>query len=235
MPRLKIMPTAMSRLTGGIGGRGPGESKLEINRRRAQERLARVERDLKKLSKNRSLRRQRRQRNRVPGCSIVGYTNAGKSTLLNQLTRSDVLVEDKLFATLDPTSRRFRFPREREILMTDTVGFIEDLPKTLVQAFKATLEELEEANLLLHVLDASDSNAEANKAAVERVLTDLSLEDTPTLLVWNKADAADPDVVAGLVGTWGGLAVSALKRDGLDGLLDRIERDLFRAKGRAEA
>jgi GTP-binding protein HflX len=233
MPRLAIMPTAMSRLTGGIGGTGPGETKLEINNRRARERVTRLERELEKLGENRALRRRRREQSRVPVVSIVGYTNAGKSTLLNRITASKVLVEDKLFATLDPTSRRFRFPEEREILLTDTVGFIEDLPKTLVQAFKATLEELEEADLLLHVLDSADPDVEHHRASVEAVLADLGLQERSTLLVWNKADQADPVRLRELVERCGGQPVCAVTGEGLASLLERIERTLFRDQAAA--
>jgi len=234
MPRLAIMTTAMSRLTGGIGGRGPGETKLEINRRRAGERVTRLERELDRLGKNRALRRGKRTRAGIPVVSIVGYTNAGKSTLLNKITNSQVLVEDKLFATLDPTSRRLRFPEEREIVVTDTVGFIHDLPDTLVRAFKATLEELEEADLLVHVLDASDPWVERHLTAVNAILKDLSLEDRPLLLVWNKADAADAQRLRDLQHHNGGIAVSALEGLGLDTLLLKMEQLLFRAS-RAEA
>jgi GTP-binding protein HflX len=233
MPRLAIMPTAMSRLTGGIGGRGPGESKLEINKRRAQERLTRLELQLKKLSKNRATRRKKRKRAGLPVVSIVGYTNAGKSTLLNRVTKSNVLVENKLFATLDPTTRRFRFPEEKEIIVTDTVGFIEDLPKTLVSAFKATLEELEEADLLLHILDASDPGIEDHLVAVDTILADLGLADTPTLLVWNKADIALRETIADLIASHGGMAISAVTGDGCRELLDRIEYALFRSQREA--
>jgi GTP-binding protein HflX len=219
----------MSRLTGGIGGRGPGETKLEINKRRAQERLTSLERALKKLSKNRALRRQRRRKNQVPVCALVGYTNAGKSTLLNRLTHSKVLVEDKLFATLDPVSRRFRFPEEREILITDTVGFIEDLPKTLVRAFKATLEELEEADLLLHVVDASNGDVEHHIRAVEEVLLELNLEGHQLMLVWNKSDLADPTQLEQRLNVSGGHALSALTGEGTRALLDKVERALFRS------
>jgi len=232
MPRLAIMPTAMSRLTGGIGGRGPGETKLEINRRRAQERVTRLERQLRQLGKRRSTRRSKRQRSGIPVVSIVGYTNAGKSTLLNRMTHADVLAQDQLFATLDPTTRRMRFPEQREIILTDTVGFIQDLPKTLVSAFKATLEELEEADLLLHVLDASDPAVPHHKIAVDEVLADLGLQDTEQLLVWNKADAADAGFLHQLLADHGGRAVSALSGEGLDDLLDDVERRLFRQRAR---
>jgi GTPase len=229
MPRLAIMPTAMSRLTGGIGGRGPGETKLEINKRRAQERLTKLERDLKNLGKHRARGRARRKKLRLPVCSIVGYTNAGKSTLLNRMTCSDVLVQDQLFATLDPTSRRLRFPEEREIILTDTVGFIQDLPKTLIRAFKATLEELDEADLLLHVVDSSDPLVERNMAAVDTILRQLELGERRQLLVWNKADAIDADLLRRHLDGHGGLAVSALEGQGMTGLLERVERELFRS------
>jgi GTP-binding protein HflX len=241
MPRLAIMTTAMSRLTGGIGGRGPGETRLEINKRRAQERLTRLERDLDQVAAERALRRKRRKKSGIPVASIVGYTNAGKSTLLNRLTRSSILAEDKLFATLDPTSRRLRFPEQREMLVTDTVGFIQDLPDTLVRAFRATLEELEEADLLLHVADASDPEVDNQIAAVDAILRSLALGDAdpdpddddppreaiPHIRVWNKTDAADPQTVASLVERYGGVAVSAVTGDGLAELLDKIERTVF--------
>ncbi len=232
MPRLALMPTAMSRLTGGIGGRGPGETKLEINRRRAQDRLARLERQLKKLAKGRSTRRGRRKRGRVPIVSIVGYTNAGKSTLLNRLTHAKVLAENKLFATLDPTTRRLRFPEEREIIVTDTVGFIEDLPSTLVAAFRSTLEELEEADLLLHVLDVSDPSYRDHERAVHQVLDDLGLSDRPLMKVWNKADQISPIRLSAHLEEEDGLAVSALDGTGCDVLLEQMEQTLFTSSRR---
>ena len=234
MPRLAIMPTAMSRLTGGIGGRGPGETKQETNRRRAQERVTRVEQALKKLASNRAERRKQRQKNGIPQVSIVGYTNAGKSTLLNRLTKSEVVAENQLFATLDPTSRRYRFPQEREIIVTDTVGFIEDLPKTLVNAFKATLEELDTADLLLHILDANDPHVDHHKISVDAILNDLGLSEKPMVLVWNKADISDAIYLDELRRDHGGLAISAVTGEGCDRLLDHIERALFEAGHRVQ-
>lgn len=228
MPRLNLMNTAMSRLTGGIGGRGPGETKLEINRRRAHERLSRLERELKHLSQEREVRRRSRQRAEIPVVSLVGYTNAGKSTLLNALTRSAVRAEDRLFATLDPVSRRMRFPEEREIILTDTVGFIKDLPRDLFDAFKATLEEVEQSNLLVHVLDASEEEPETHMAAVELVLKELDVTETPRLLVWNKIDCVEPARVEQLLRTHGGLAISAATGNGLEGLLLDLERRLWK-------
>jgi GTPase len=228
-PRLAIMPTAMSRLTGGIGGRGPGETKLEINRRRADERETRLERELEKLARDRTTRRAQRQRVGLPQVSIVGYTNAGKSTLLNTMTRSAVDAEDKLFATLDPTSRRMRFPEEREVILTDTVGFIRNLPADLKQAFRSTLEEVNIADLVLHVADASSPELETHLREVELTLADLCPEPKPTLLVLNKIDAVDPALWPELRQRTGALLVSAVEGHGLDALVVELERRLFRA------
>jgi GTP-binding protein HflX len=192
LPRLHEKNTMMSRLTGGIGGRGPGETKLEENRRRARERINRLEREIEHYGHQRAGRRSKRGARGLPVVAIVGYTNAGKSTLLNTLTNSEVLAEDKLFATLDPTTRRLRFPREREIIIADTVGFIRDLPQDLAQAFRATLEELAEADLLLHLVDAADPDHENQIAAVEKILTDLGLAETPRIMVMNKLDLLPP-------------------------------------------
>jgi GTP-binding protein HflX len=226
-PRLAIMPTAMSRLTGGIGGRGPGETKLEINRRRADERLKRLEDELSRLARSRDLRRARRRRLRLPMASIVGYTNAGKSTLLNTVTKSDVDARDALFATLDPTSRRFRFPAEREIILTDTVGFIRRLPKDLVQAFRATLEEVVQADLLIHVVDASDPELFTHIEVVEEILRSLGVGERPSVLVLNKIDRVDPARWRALAEQTGGLPVSARDGLGLDRLMAEIEDTLF--------
>ena len=227
LPRLVQSDDSLSRLAGGIGGRGPGETKLEIDRRRARDRITYLEKRIEALSRERSVRRGQRSRRELPAISIVGYTNAGKSTLLNALTRSDVLVEDKLFATLDPTSRRLRFPEDREVILSDTVGFIRDLPKDLVAAFRATLEELDEADLLLHVVDAADPAREEQIRAVEDILGGLALGDKPRLLVWNKADRVDAAEIEALVARKGGVAISAAQQVGLEALLERARTLVF--------
>jgi GTP-binding protein HflX len=224
MPRLIGRGTAMSRLMGGIGGRGPGETKLEIDRRRIRERIARLEQQLANLARGRLQRRQRRIRAEVPIVSIVGYTNAGKSTLLNALTQSKVFTEDLLFATLDTSTRRLRFPMEREVIITDTVGFIRKLPKSLLGAFKATLEELEDADLLLHVVDLSNPRFEEHIKAVERILGELELDRIPRLLVFNKTDQVPPEEVAPLCRRFDAVPVSALDRRSFGGLLAELQR-----------
>ena len=223
LPRLRGRDDALSRLTGGIGGRGPGETKLEIDRRRLQERLHRLNRELEKVRAERKIRREGRKRHQLPILSIIGYTNAGKSTLFNALTHASVLAEDRLFATLDPTSRRLRFPREREVIITDTVGFIQDLPKNLLEAFKATLEELEEADLLLHVIDLSNPRFPEQMEAVDRVLASLELTDKPVLKIFNKIDLMPPELAALQVRIHQGVAISALDNQTLPPLIARLE------------
>lgn len=231
MPRLAQKDDSLSRLTGGIGGRGPGETKLEIGRRRAKERVAHLEAQLKKLARQRQLRRHKRTRIPIPTIAIVGYTNAGKSTLLNTLTGADVLAEDKLFATLDTRSRHLRVGwagyGDREVVITDTVGFIRSLPKPLFAAFRATFEEAADADLILHVVDADDDAKNEHIATTEKVLEDLELDDIPRVMVFNKIELLEkleqrilqkkhPDAVL----------VSALDRETTRPLVERIAREL---------
>ena len=230
LPRLTERDAGLSRLAGGIGGRGPGETVMEVGRRRIRDRIRALEKQVESLSHQRDLRRRRRRDEGIPVLSIIGYTNAGKSTLLNALTGSTVEAEDKLFMTLDPTSRRLRFPREGEVVVTDTVGFLADLPKDLVAAFRATLEELEDADLLLHVVDAADPRMEAKLEAVERILTELRLDGIPRLVVLNKADRLPPHQAEGLAKRYNGVAVSAIRRLGLAELIHAAEERLGRGK-----
>jgi GTP-binding protein HflX len=235
LPRLGQKDDSLSRLTGGIGGRGPGETKLEIGRRRARERIAKLESRLKKQAKQRRTRRQHRKRQGVPIVSIVGYTNAGKSTLLNTLTEAQVLAEDKLFATLDTRSRRLRFPEDREVVITDTVGFIRDLPKDLFAAFRATFEETADADLLLHVIDAADHDREQHIGTTEQLLTELGLHHIPRLIVYNKADLLDPSEHERLVnGRDDRVMISALDRESTTELLRKIAEQLHERWDEAE-
>jgi GTP-binding protein HflX len=226
LPRLAKKQSGLSRLTGGIGGQGPGETKLEIDRRRAKEKMQRLERELSRYAGERVLRRKTRNERDIPVVAIVGYTNAGKSTLLNRLTGADVYAADELFATLDPTSRRLRFPNEREIVLTDTVGFIRDLPKDLMAAFRATLEELSEADVLVHVVDAADPNRERHIAAVERIFGELELDKKPRVVVYNKVDKLPAEEALAL-GDDGVIGVSALDAETLRPLTARLERMLW--------
>ena len=227
LPRLaQAEDRSLSRLAGGIGGRGPGEQKLEVDRRRVRERISRLERELSTLRRQREARRRRRTRRELPILSIVGYTNAGKSTLLRSLTLADVVVANRMFATLDTTSRRLRFPREREVIVTDTVGFIRDLPADLVDAFRATLEEIADASLLLHVVDAAAPDVERRIAAVREVLESIQLGEVPELLVFNRIDLLPPGVGESLADRYDGIAVSALQGTGLRELLARADEML---------
>lgn len=227
LPRLVTKNTAMSRLTGGIGGRGPGETKLEINRRRVRDRITRLEKALKNVQKHRGQQRSRRQKRKLPVVSIIGYTNAGKSTLLNTLTRSEVNAENRLFATLDPSSRRLRFPKDIEVIITDTVGFIRDLPKELMVAFRATLEELENADLLLHVIDISNPRAERQVQSVNRILGELNLDRIPSIKVLNKMDQLPKDQLSAQMRRLNGIPICALDRTSLIPMLEAIESDLI--------
>jgi GTP-binding protein HflX len=227
LPRLTGKGTAMSRLMGGIGGRGPGEMKLEIDRRRVRDRIHLLEKELKSLSEARRQRRRKRQQQHIPIVSIIGYTNAGKSTLLNALTKSSVFVEDKVFATLDTASRRLRFPRERDVVVTDTVGFIRNLPKDLMSAFRATLEELEDADLLLHLVDASTPHFDQQIDSVEKILEELHLSEKKKLLVFNKIDKLDNEEAQNLALRYGAVAISALDASTFQPMLSAIEERVF--------
>jgi GTP-binding protein HflX len=224
LPRLVVKNTAMSRLTGGIGGRGPGETKLEINRRRARARITGLEKALFSVTKHRQQQKAKRHKKGLRVISIVGYTNAGKSTLLNTLTKSKVAAESRLFATLDPSSRRLRFPRDIEVIITDTVGFIKDLPHDLMVAFRATLEELEDADLMLHIIDISNPRYEEQIKSVEKILTELNLRNTATIRVLNKMDRVSPQTSIRLSRKLKGIAISARSKVTLLPLVDEMEK-----------
>ncbi len=223
LPRLITKNTAMSRLAGGIGGRGPGETKLEINRRRVRDRITRLRKDITKIRKQRGQQKAKRKRNNLPIISIVGYTNAGKSTLLNTLTQSDIIAADRLFATLDPSSRRLRFPMDTEVIITDTVGFIQNLPKELMEAFHATLEELKDADIILHVIDISNPRYRQQMESVEQILKKLDLDKIPTLYIFNKIDQLD---LENFDAPWllnQGIPISALEKRTLTALVKKLE------------
>jgi GTP-binding protein HflX len=234
LPRLVGHGESMSRLAGGIGGRGPGETQLEVDRRRVRERIRRLEDSLRTVAKQRATRRARRNREGLPIVSIVGYTNSGKSTLLNRLTSSEVRAEDKLFATLDPSSRRLRFPREREVIVTDTVGFIRELPPDLIAGFRATLEEIEDAHVLLHLADASNPGLEGHIGSVRDTLAELGLGRKPELLVLNKCDRLDPDHAKSLALRLSGVPISAVSGAGLESMMSRLEDALFASETPSE-
>ncbi|MBJ6727834.1 GTPase HflX [Geomesophilobacter sediminis] len=233
LPRLIGRGVQMSRLMGGIGGRGPGETKLEVDRRRIRDRIAHLERELKELSNGRYQRRQKRVKAGIPIVSIVGYTNAGKSTLLNTMTKSEVFTENLLFATLDTSSRRLRFPRDHEVIITDTVGFIRSLPKSLMGAFKATLEELKDADLLIHLVDCANPRFEEQIGQVDAILAELDLANKPRLLVFNKTDLL-PEMkknnmlsfmkVRQVGRKLGAISVSANDRKSLEPLLKELQQ-----------
>ncbi len=219
LPRLRGRGTQLSQQGGGLlGNRGPGETQLEVDRRRLVRRIHKLEADLRQIAHHRANQRKARKRSRIPTVAVVGYTNAGKSTLLNRLTDAGVLVEDRLFATLDATTRRLELPGGRNVLVTDTVGFVQKLPHQLVEAFKSTLEVVTEADLLLHVVDASAYDPDAQIEAVRAVLREIGAGDVPELLVWNKADRT-PEAGRRAEHHPGSVAISALTGDGIDRLL----------------
>jgi GTP-binding protein HflX len=227
LPRLRTKESGLSRLTGGIGTRGPGETTFEIQRRRVRERIHRLEAQIDSLLDGRRQKRALRERKDMPVISIVGYTNAGKTTLLNSLTGSQAFAADQPFATLDPMSRRLRFPEDREVIVTDTVGFIRHLPKELIAAFRATLEELRSADLLLHVVDVSHPHYEEQMATVEGLLKELGLEQTPVLIVFNKQDKVPLQLTQNLCRLYDAEAIAARDPASLRPLIERIQTILW--------
>lgn len=230
LPRLSGLGKSMSRLGGGIGTRGPGETKLESDRRHIRRRIDKLKQDLEQVRQVRAVQRRQRKKTELPMVAIVGYTNAGKSTLLNTLTGAGIEANDRLFDTLDPTTRKKRISDTQEILLSDTVGFIRKLPHHLVSAFKATLEELRYADLLLHVVDLSGAHWQEQMETVERVVAQLGAQDIPCVLVYNKADKCDPDVLQFTARQ--GVRLSAKTGEGIDRLLEAIETALGRGKHR---
>ncbi len=226
-PRLSHQGTAMSRLMGGIGGRGPGEMKLEIDRRRIRERIGRLEKEIKHLSALRGRKRELRRRRGVPVVALVGYTNVGKSTLFNLLSGANVATADAAFATLDPTNRRVRLPNGREVIFLDTVGFIRDLPADLLAAFRATLEEIREANVIVHVVDASHEDLSFQMESVQRLLVEMGYTGIPQICVLNKIDKLSELEVKLLAKKLDALALCALDKESSTGLLRRLETLLF--------
>ncbi|HEV2993629.1 MAG TPA: GTPase HflX [Acidimicrobiia bacterium] len=222
MPRLRGRGLTLSQQGGGIGTRGPGETQLEVDRRRIQRRITKLEQDLDRVGRNRATQRKARRRRAVPAIALVGYTNAGKSTLLNRVTDAHVRVEDRLFSTLDPTTRRLRLPGGETVLCSDTVGFVRRLPHELVEAFRSTLEEVTEADLILHVVDGAAPDAEGQIAAVREVLREIGAGDQPELLVVNKLDAMEPGRLRELSTGETTLGVSARTGEGIDKLLDAV-------------
>lgn len=229
LPYLSGKDDALSRLTGGIGGRGPGETKLEIDKRRISDRITFLKNKLKQAEKTRNIRRAKRNKKELPVISIIGYTNAGKSTLLNALTQSDVYADNLLFATLDTSSKRIRFPKEREVIITDTVGFIRDLPESLKGAFKSTLEELDEADMFLHVADISDKHFRKHIKSVEKTLEEMGMADKERILIFNKSDRLNDDEIYEYELEFPqGIFISALRKDTFSIMLNRIRYYFFK-------
>jgi GTP-binding protein HflX len=223
LPRLRGKGKALSQQAGGIGTRGPGETKLETDRRRILQRISKLERELKEAERHRATQRKARNKSEIPQVAIVGYTNAGKSTLLNALTEADVLVEDRLFATLDSTVRRLELPDHRPLLIADTVGFVRRLPHRLVEAFQSTLAEVTEATLLVHVVDGSDPDPTGQMAAVREVLHEIDAATIPELLVFNKSDQFPDNAKTRLGNLYpNGVVISARDGEGLETLIERI-------------
>jgi GTP-binding protein HflX len=228
LPRLTRMWHHLSRQTGGIGTRGPGETQLEVDRRRVQERIARLQRELESVRKTRAVQRQGRKRHQWPVAAVVGYTNAGKSTLLNLLTGADLVAANKLFATLDPTTRSFVLPNKQRVLLTDTVGFLRKLPHTLIESFKATLEEVSEADLLIHVVDLSHPRVDEQMAAVDSVIKELGAFGKQTVTVFNKIDKLENRELAEIYARRfpGSVAISARTGEGVNNLVRALETAL---------
>jgi GTPase len=227
LPRLVMKDDFLSRLAGGIGAKGPGETKFEVLKRRLRDRITRLEKELEKLSQQRRVRRGNRNRSGLPIVSLVGYTNAGKSTLLNSLTGSDILAEDRLFATLDPTSRRLYLGQDEYAILNDTVGFIRELPDELARAFKATLEELEDADLLLHVVDASNSDFSEKILSVEAILSDLALDNIPIITIMNKADLLSTEQREELATNYPFVFLSAVDSDSVSEFREYLREHLY--------
>ncbi len=232
LPRLVELDAGLSRLSGGIGGRGPGETKLELGRRQIRDKISLLEDKIDKISQQRDLRRKQRIDNKIPVVAILGYTNVGKSTLFNKLTASNVFVENKLFATLDPAHRRLRLPskdnltKNETVILTDTVGFIRHLPEELMTAFKATLDEIKEASVLIHVLDASDPEIAERKKAVDEILLEMQLSNVDQLIILNKSDKISQEKIDNLTTDFDAIAVSAITGIGLKELVIAIAKEL---------
>ena len=231
LPRLSVKDDSLSRLTGGIGGRGPGETKLEIDRRRVYERITLLTKKLKKIEQNRHIQRKKRSNELLPIVSVVGYTNAGKSTLINSLTKTNNYADNKMFATLDPVSKRLRFPEEKEIIINDTVGFIKDLPEDLKGAFKSTLEEIYDSWLIVQLVDASDSDYMKKINSVDLILEELSLNNIKRLLVFNKIDLIESSTLKALSETYkNAFFISAYDTKTFKPLLNNIFYSIFLSK-----